>query len=202
MIDRELPAWVTAAFDAEPGRFPDLDDIEQRLHESALVLRPFFEEVEALEPTERGRRLAFLHLIEPALALFPEARRTVEERAEAQRLREQIASKAGELAAILRQAERLPSEVRLEAFIVTEFMRGSLTAGYCDVLEDLAAKNRQQPRVNEAAREKQRRSDLARFLAGLPSKPALTKPALSSLCHALFPQVGEEAIGKAIDRSR
>jgi hypothetical protein len=202
MTDRDLPAWVSTAFDAEPGRFPDLDDIARRVCEAALSLRPFFEEVEALEPTESGRRLVFLRLIEPALALSPETRRTAEEHAEARRLREQIASKAGELAAILRQAERLPPTVRLDALIVTEFMRGSRMVGYCDVLKDLAAKNRRQPRAEGSAQKKQHRSDLARFLAQLPSTPALTKRALSALCHALFPQVEEEAIGKAIARNR
>jgi hypothetical protein len=202
MIDRELPAWVTAAFDAEPGRFPDLDDIGQRLREAALVLRPFFEEVEALEPTERGRKVAFLRLLGATLAAFPEARRGAEEHKEAQRLREQIASKAGELAAILRQAEQLPPEVLDEYDVVTDFIGGPSMVGYCDVLEDLAARNLRQPRADEVTQEKQRRTDLARFLARLPSTPVLTKPALMALCLALFPQVEEGAIGKAIDRSR
>jgi hypothetical protein len=195
-----LPHWAAVEFEKYPERLADIQEIVQRLRDCAILLRPFFDEIEKLEPSEDGRRLALLRVINPAVEIGREAKRRYQQQAEAQRLREQIAAKAAELAAIVRQAEQLPDDVRLDARLVTDARRGAYMVGYDEILGELAAANRRAPAPDESGGAQRRaRSDLARFLEGL--QPRLSRRALSALCQALFPETGTEAIGKAINRS-
>ncbi len=203
MTAPEIPHWAEALLDEFPRRYADVHEIAQLLRDGAITLRPFFEELEALESDGRGRRLALLRALDPALAIGSEAKRRAEQQAEGQRLREQIATKAAELAAIVRQAEQLPPDVRIEVRLCTDVLQSWRMVGYDEILDDLASSNRRAPDLDEAEGAQRRvRSDLARFLERLPIAPALSKRALTALCQALFPQAGAEAIGKAIDRSR